>query len=176
MTAWTLEIAGRIVLRSEGGPAEAECALVHACDVVDGAPAVTYRTTAREALARLTAAGVTAALVDEATFALRAVAHRYARGDAVRQMLLELGPAELFDGYVFHAGGEFEERGYEGLVLDMRAIAGALGIAGAAATLQTFALASLLREVPEDAEVTFSEPPSPEARLTGDADKLEETE
>ncbi|WP_394848373.1 hypothetical protein LZC95_13025 [Pendulispora brunnea] len=133
------------MLRSEAESPPAECALFIPSEGDEGG----YRTTAGTALARLEAAGVTEIAIDAATAALRWTAHRFARGVAVRQMLLELGPAELFDGHVFH--GE----GYEGLVLDLCAIAESIGLAHAPVTMQSIALASLLRRVPADAEVTL---------------------
>ncbi|WP_394827064.1 hypothetical protein [Pendulispora albinea] len=152
MSVCTLQIGDRVVLRAEGGAPEAEHALFVPWEIRDGG----YFTTAGDARARLNALGITPQVLEDATLAVRAIAYPFARGDVVRQMLPELGPAELFDGYIHHAGGD-EPPGYEGLLLDLRALVECLGLGqGAATTLQAFALAGHLSGVPENTPVHLS--------------------
>jgi hypothetical protein len=151
-------MAGRMVLRSEGGFPEAEYALFDAAEIelraaeLSAIREVGYRTTAAEALDRLAAFGITAQAGEEVAAMLRPNAEKlYARGAAVERAMPLLGAAELFDGYIY----DVTTRSYEGLWIDHAALARDLGIAGAGAILQAMGLAAMLDECGPDAEVVL---------------------
>ncbi len=110
-----------------------------------------YRTTVGDARERLAAAGITIELAHAAAAALQPLAASYARGPARRAIPL-LGPAELFDGYVYDA----RTKSYEGLWLDLRSLAADVTIANATAILQAMSLVSVLEEAPSTAEIHLS--------------------
>ncbi len=158
MTFCTLEIAGRIVLRAEGGPPDAEFALFDPNEIELRAVSpgsnveAGYRTTAGEALARLDTLGVGGLVVSETARAAEALPPRaYTRGDWGEHVFSLLGPAELFDGYVYDAATTT----YEGLWLDHTALARDLAFPRAGAILQALGLRALLCEVAPNAEVVL---------------------
>src|SRR5258708_2112411 len=139
----SLEVAGRIVLRSEGGPPEAEYALFDASSIELHATEpgaireVGYRTTVGDARGRLDAMGVTAALARDAAAAMTdarvtPLADLYARGAAARRVAGALGPVELFEGLAYDA----DARAYAGHWIDVRAVAAECGVEGAGHTVQ----------------------------------------
>src|SRR4051812_22077544 len=105
MGSCTLQVAGRVVLRSHGAPPEAEYALFEPGDIELRASEpgnvreMGYRTTVAAARTRLESAGITAKLADEAAHAMcPALAQAYARGPVVRRAAPHFGPTELFEG------------------------------------------------------------------------------
>ncbi|HEY2516639.1 MAG TPA: hypothetical protein VGI39_37470, partial [Polyangiaceae bacterium] len=156
MPSCTLEIAGRIVARAEGGPFDAEYALFEAHEIElksNNEPGTVrehgYGTTAEMALERLEADGITRALAETALKDLGAFVASYARGAEVRRIVSLLGTAELFEGRVWQAGA----RTYEGAWLDVAALANDLAVDGVARVLQSLHLAALLAEVAPEATV-----------------------
>ncbi|MEO6419648.1 MAG: hypothetical protein ABIP39_09595, partial [Polyangiaceae bacterium] len=111
-----------------------------------------YRTTVADARERLASAGITVELAHASAAALLpALAGSYARG-AARKAVPLLGPAELFDGYVYDA----QTKSYQGLWLDLRALASDVTIPNASAILQAMSLVTLLEEAPSTAEIHLS--------------------
>jgi hypothetical protein len=105
-----------------------------------------YLTTARQAVERLTRAGITAELAKEAANAISPeVVASYARAAAVRPVASRLGPQELFDGAIFRASLQT----YEGAWLRLPSIAEALG-GSVPFTMQALHLAMTLREVADN--------------------------
>lgn len=170
MSHCTLEIADRLLLRSEGGPPEAEYALIDASEIelraleLGAIREVGYRTTVADAIARLEAAGITRAVVEEVEGVARTSFAPFARGEAARRILPTLRASELFDGAVYRSS----ERAYEGLVLDMPALSAAIGTVSAGATLQAIALASALQDAPDDKEVVLTTLPYMRERRPGE--------
>lgn len=146
------------MLRSEGGPPEAEYVLFDSAEIelrsvaLQSVRETGYRTTVGNALERLEAAGITVALACEAAEALApALRAAYARGAARRAVQL-LGPAELFDGYVYDA----HTKSYQGLWVDLQALATDLNVPNASAVMQAMSLVSLLADSPRKAELHLS--------------------
>jgi hypothetical protein len=170
VTFCTLEIADQLILRSEGGPPEAEYALVDASDIelraleLGAIREVGYRTSVGDARDRLTAAGITPAVVQEAESAARSAFGPFARGEAARRLLPVLTAAELFDGARYLC----ESRTYEGLVLDMPALSAFIKTGSASATLQAISLAAVLRDLPEGATVMLTTLPYMRDRRPGE--------
>ena len=152
----TLEVGAHEIAAAEGGTLEAEYALFDPGDIQlhSTEPGTNreagYRTTAGMARSRLADRGVTAALADQASDALRpVVARAYARGAAIRCIVDRLGPAELFEGQTFDPATGM----YLGAWLDLPALADDLGVTGGAALMQSFHLAALLAGQPDDQPV-----------------------
>jgi hypothetical protein len=155
----TLEVGERVVLRSKGGPPEAEYALFDAGDIILSATGPGqvrehgYHATAADALGRLESAGVHLDLAREAAAAVAAsLAVSYARGPAVRRVAQHLGPAELFDGGAYDA----ELRRYEGRWLDLPGLALDVEISRATTLMQAFSLVARLHEVDPQTPVVLS--------------------
>jgi len=165
-----LEIAGRVVVRSEGGAPDAEYALFDTSHIelrateIGAVREAGYRTTAGDAAARLASLGVDPPLVEAMTRAAVPLARTYARGTMASALAAELDPGDLLDGYVFDA----TSRTYEGLWMNMRALAADLAIGGAGVSLQAIALAGLLARVPPDAEVALRTLDYMRTRRTGE--------
>ncbi len=152
----TLQIAGRIVLRSTGAPPEAEYALFEPGEIELRATEpgtvreLGYRTTVATARSRLADIGITAKLAEEAALAMRpGLAQAYARGPVVRRVATHFGATEMFDGQEYDP----KERTYRGAWLDLPALTADLATPGASNALQALYLASLLYEVAQDAQV-----------------------
>lgn len=150
MATCTLEIGERVVLRSNGGPPEAEYALFDAGELELSATEpgtvreVGYRTVAADAAQRLEAAGITPTLAREAASAIGpTLAATYARGAAARRVASLLGPVELFEGAVY----DYELRRYEGRWLDLPALGLDVELSRATTLMQAIYLSSLLQEV-----------------------------
>ncbi len=135
---------------------EANDAVLHATDPVSVREAG-YMTTAERALARLALAGATPELADDAARAIGpdAVA-AYGRGEATRALGGRgvLGAQEFFDGAVFRATASPPV--FEGMWLDLRALASAMELKGAPLLLQALHLAAALAEVPGATPVHLS--------------------
>ena len=152
----TLQIAGRVVLRSTGAPPEAEYALFESGDIELRASEpgtvreLGYRTSVATARSRLEELGITAKLAEEAAIAMRpALGQMYARGPVVRRVATHFGATEFFEGHEYDP----KERVYRGSWLDLPALSADLGVPGAANALQALYLASLLYEVAQDGQV-----------------------
>jgi hypothetical protein len=148
-----------MVLRSEGGFPEAEYALFDPAEIelraveLGAIREVGYRTTASEALERLAVFGITPQVSEDAAALLRGPAEKlYSRGAAVARAAPLLGPAELFDGYVYDVAAH----AYEGLWIDHAAVARDLGVPAAGAILQAMGLAAMLDECAPDAELVLT--------------------
>ncbi len=148
-------VAGREISRADHGSLHAEYALFDGdcIELRKTEPGIVrevgYRTTVVEARERLSAAGLTMDVANRAASATQqSLAGFFARGPVVRRIVSALGPRELFQGRIWSA----ETKTYEGVWLDLRALADQLG-EGAAAAMQLFHLVALLHEVPDDAEV-----------------------
>jgi hypothetical protein len=155
----TLEVGSRVVLVSKGGPPEAEYALFDPGEIelsADGPGLVRevgYRTTARDALGRLEAVGISLALAHEAASAVApSIGVTYARGASVRRIASLLGPAELFDGGVYDS----ELRRYEGRWIDLPALALDVEISRATTLMQAFSLIALLHEIPPETAIVMT--------------------
>jgi hypothetical protein len=150
LSTCTLEVGKRVVLVAEGGPPEAEYALFDPGEIALSSKGpglvreVGYRTTARDALGRLEAVGVSLALAHESASAFApGIAANYARGPAVRRIASLLGPAELFDGGAYDA----ELRRYEGRWVDLPALALDVELSRATTLMQALSLVAQLGEV-----------------------------
>jgi hypothetical protein len=155
----SLRIGERVLTRCEDGLLAAEYALFDVTDIVLRATDPVsvresgYMTTARDALERLERAGVTPLLADAAARALAPeVAASFAWGPAARNVLVQLGPCELFDGVTFSAATQR----YEGAWLDLGALTGALLLPMAPILLQALHLTSALAEVAPSTPVHLS--------------------
>ncbi len=156
MPACILEIGGLLVVRSEGGPFEAEYALFEAHEIElrsNKEPGTVrehgYSTTVELARERLETEGATRALGDATAGELGALVTAYALGPEVRRVAALLGACELFEGRTWNA----KTKKYEGAWLDVDALAADLGLDGAARAFQHLFLASLLSEVAPEAPV-----------------------
>ncbi|MEO9141633.1 MAG: hypothetical protein ABI332_05130 [Polyangiaceae bacterium] len=150
MPSCVLTIASHIVLRSESGSPEAEYALFDQGEIelrstgIGEVREAGYRTTAVEALARLEALGLSEGLVRDASAAGEMLAAKgYARGKPTHKLLGLLEGGEIFEGLIYDAGA----KAYQGLWLDMRALARDLGITGSGAALQAISLYTMLGRV-----------------------------
>ncbi len=159
MPSCTLEIAGRIVVRAEGGPFDAEYVLFEAHEIelrANKEPGNVrehgYATTVALARERLDAAGATAAVADAVAGELGALVSAYARGAEVRRVASLLGPCELFEGRSWTP----QARRYEGGWLDVVALASDLGVEHAGRALQALFLAALLRDTDPEAKVVLT--------------------
>lgn len=156
MNGCTLEIAGTVISRSDGGALEAEYALFDASEIELRATEygaireIGYRTTAADALARLDAAGATTAAIRDVASAVQSVARSYAPPSALPLHGI-VNPAELLTADRFDP----ERRVYSSPLLDFGRLATETGVPGAAAALQAVGLAAWLRETPPDAEVVL---------------------
>jgi len=170
LSSCILEIAGRVVVRSEGGAPDAEYALFDTSQIelrateLGAVREAGYRTTAGEAAARLATLGLHADLVETVSRAAVPLARTYARGTMAASLAAELEPGDILDGYVFDA----TSRTYEGLWMNMRSLAADLGIGGAGVSMQAIALAGLLARVPPDAEVALRTLDYMRTRRTGE--------
>ena len=154
----TLRLGERVLVRCDDGLLSTEYVLFDATDIVLRATdPVTVRetgyiTTARDALARLAALGVTPALADEAGRAMAPdVIASFKRSSALVALAPELGASELFDGAIYRAS----TKTYEGVWLDLRSIASALP-PSAAALLQALHLAAAIAEVARNTPLHLS--------------------
>ena len=147
MDPCTLAFADRVVLVSEDGPPEAEYALFDPTEIELRATSpgaireIGYETTARQALDRLAAMGLTLALAEEAATAMLELVSAYARGDVVRRAAEALGAAELFEAWTYRA------RVYEGVWIDVATLAEDLAVPGANVALQLLGLVASLSEL-----------------------------
>jgi hypothetical protein len=154
-----LIVAGRVAVRADAGPLEAELALFSG-DCIElrttdpGTVRETgYRTTAAEARARLADLGITAELAERTARAMIPnLATAYARGPVVRRAVAELGAAEMFEGHVYLSSA----RAYEGQWLDLAALTFDLGDPNVARALQAMYLAAMLEEQEDDTDVFLS--------------------
>ena len=154
-----LIVGGRVVVRADAGPLEAELALFSS-DCIElkttdpgAVREAGYRTTASEARARLADLGITQELAERTARAMIPnLATAYARGSVVRRAVAELGPAEMFEGHVYLSSA----KAYEGQWLDLAALTFDLGDPNVARALQAMYLAAILAEVDDDADVFLS--------------------
>lgn len=153
-----LTIAEQLISRADVGPPEAELALVD-IDCLElratepgAVREIGYRTTAKDALARLAALGVTPELARQAADVAHTLAPTYARGLVVRRITKELGAAELFEGRVYLAAA----KAYEGAWLDLASLAFDLGEPRIGIAIQALHLAAALSEADENADVHLS--------------------
>ncbi len=154
-----LIVGGRVVVRADAGPLEAELALFSS-DCIElkttdpgAVREAGYRTSASEARTRLADLGITLELAERTARAMNPnLATAYARGPVVRRAVTELGPAEMFEGHVYLSSA----RAYEGQWLDLAALTFDLGDASVARSLQAMYLAAILAELPDDADVFLS--------------------
>lgn len=154
-----LIVAGRVVVRADAGPLEAELALFSS-DCIElkttdpgAVREAGYRTTASEARARLADLGITQELAERTARAMIPnLATAYARGAVVRRAVAELGPAEMFEGHVYLSSA----RAYEGQWLDLAALTFDVGDPNIARSLQAMHLVAILAELPDDADVFLS--------------------
>jgi hypothetical protein len=154
-----LTFGDHIVLTAPDIVPDAEYALFDPSDIELSAsgPGTTremgYVTTAAQARTRLARIGVTVELANEAAAATHfRLARAYARGWAVRCVVNELEPAELFEGRTFDASGAK----YLGLWMDLPALCRDLGRPEAASCLQALHLAALLAERPDYETVSLA--------------------
>ena len=154
----TLRLGERVLVRCDDGLLATEYVLFDATDIVLRATdPVTVRetgyiTTARDALTRLGALGVTPALADEAARAIAPeVISSFKRSSVLAHLGGELGACELFDGAIYRA----TSKTYEGVWLDLRSIAAVLP-PSAAALLQALHLAAALQEVARNTPLHLS--------------------
>jgi hypothetical protein len=153
----TLEFSGEVVAVADGGPFDAEYLLFDPGDIELSASGpgtireTGYRTTAGEALTRLTQLGLTRELNEETTAALRPwIARTYARGVAVRRIVDWLDAGELFDGGAYDpASGRYAGRWLD-LPALVRALAGNVDPMRCATLIQAMHLAAALAERPRD--------------------------
>jgi len=151
-----LIVGGRVVVRADAGPLEAELALFSS-DCIElkttdpgAVREAGYRTTASEARARLADLGITLELAERTARAMIPnLATAYARGAVVRRAVAELGPSEMFEGHVYLSSA----KAYEGQWLDLAALTFDLGDQNIARALQAMYLAAILAEVPDDTDV-----------------------
>jgi hypothetical protein len=167
----TLEIAGRIVVRAEGGPFDAEYVLFEAHEIelrANKEPGNVrehgYATTVALARGRLDAAGATAATAEAVAGELGALVSAYARGAEVRRVASLLGPCELFEGRSWTP----QAKRYEGAWLDLVALASDLGVEHAGRALQVLFLAALLRDTDPEAGVVLTTADYTSARRAGE--------
>jgi hypothetical protein len=167
----SLRIGERVLVRSDDGLLEAEYALFEGNEIVLRATdpvsvrEVGYMTTAGDALARLARAGVTPQLAEQAARSIRPdVAAAFARGTAARDLTPQLGAYELFEGATFSAAA----RRYEGAWLDLAALAEALGLPSASASIQALHLAAALSEVAPTMPVHMSTAAATRERRPGE--------
>jgi hypothetical protein len=154
-----LIVGGRVVVRADAGPLEAELALFSS-DCIElkttdpgAVREAGYRTTASEARARLADLGITQELAERTARAMIPnLATAYARGPVVRRAVAELGPSEMFEGHIYLTSA----KAYEGQWLDLAALTFDLGDQNVARALQAMYLAAILAELPEDADVFLS--------------------
>ncbi|MBV9945658.1 MAG: hypothetical protein JOZ69_02295, partial [Myxococcales bacterium] len=161
MARCTLELGGDLLVAASGGTLDVEYALFDPSDIELSATGpgtireTGYRTTVGEARARLTNAGLTGALAEQAAaHVVPALARAYARGAAVRHIADRLEAVELFDGRTYDPAAAR----YAGAWLDTAALASALAAkvapsrgAIAASVLQGLFLAAALAERPDEA-------------------------
>lgn len=164
-----LTIAEQLISRADVGPPEAELALVD-IDCLElratepgAVREIGYRTTAKDALARLEAVGVTPALAKQAADVAHALAPTYARGFVVRRITNELGAAELFEGRVYLAAA----KAYEGAWLDLASLAFDLGEPRIGIAIQALHLVAALSEADENADVYLSTLPFTRSQRPG---------
>lgn len=157
--ASSLRIGERFIALCEDGLFDAEYLLFDAADItLRAADPVTVReegyiTSALHARARLSEAGVGMKLAETARAAVSPdVARSFARGVAAGAVEHDLGAYELFEGGAYDATTQL----YEGVWLDLRALASALPLARASLAIQALHLAAVLAEMPDDAPVHLS--------------------
>jgi hypothetical protein len=160
--ATTLSIEERILASCEEGSLQAEYALFKPRDARAEIPAgeAAFVTSAGEARARLESAGVSLALAEEASAAMKAdVLDAYAMADVVRTVGPRLGAYEFFEGQYFDPSSQL----YEGAWLDLRALATDLNVPGAGLALQALHLVAAIAECEPEARVvlTIGEDASP---------------
>ena len=155
----SLRIGDRVIVRCEDGRLEMEYALFDPGEVVlQSVDRLTvreagYLTTAGDARTRLAQLGVTVALADQAVHAIPSdVLVAFARGATAARLAGKLGPAEVFDGGVYSV----ESGRYEGVWIDLGALAAATGLKGAALAMQALFFATVLGEVDADVPVHLS--------------------
>ena len=160
-----------MLVRCDDGLLATEYVLFDATDIVLRATdPVTVRetgyiTSARDALARLARAGVTAELAAEAARAIRPeVVASFARSRALEAIGPQLGACELFDGAVYRSA----TKTYEGAWLDLRGLAAAVHRQGASAVLQALHLAAALSEVSPSTPLHLSTASATRDRRPGD--------
>jgi len=166
-----LRIGERFIALCEGGLFEVEYLLFDPADIMlRAADPVTVReegyiTTAAQARGRLSEAGVGVKLAETTRAAVSAdVARSFSRGVMVAAIEHELGPYELFEGGVFDATAQL----YEGVWLDLRALAAALPVPRASIAIQALHLAAVLAEMPDEAPVHLSTRAALAARRPGE--------
>jgi hypothetical protein len=152
----SLVVGERVVARCYNGLLAAEFALFDPAEVMvagasgQGVREQGYLTTARSARERLLGAGITPELA-HATFAALRPRHQraLARGASVLQAVDRLGPYEAFEGGVFDANTET----YQGVWLDLAALALACPLRNTAVLLQAIHLSQVVLEVDDDVPV-----------------------
>ncbi|MGD0524557.1 MAG: hypothetical protein ABSE49_05420 [Polyangiaceae bacterium] len=157
----SLRVGERLIAWSDDGLLAAEYALFDATEIVlHASDPVTvreagYMTTAKQALERLAALGVSAELASEAARALsRDVVLSFARGATSRAVVAELGAQEVFDGAIYRASPEIQC--YEGTWLDLRNFSPLVSLPSAPLLLQALHLAATLSEVSGDTSLHLS--------------------
>lgn len=153
-----LLLGDRVVLRANGPP-EAEYAMFEIGEIELRASEPGrvrehgYQTTAELARSRLANFGITSAVARELTVAMHPViADAYARGAAVRQVSRYLGPQELFQSKAYDSA----QRAYQGVFLELAALARDLNVEHAGCTLQALYLATILETEPDDTTLLLS--------------------
>jgi hypothetical protein len=154
----TLTLGESVALVARGGPPEVEYILFDAGDIELRArePGIIreagYRTTVREARARLAVGGFTPAFAEEIAGALKpAAARAYARSTAALCVVEGLEAAEMLESASFDAA----QGRYAGTWLDLNALAADLGLPLALALLRATGLAAQLSELPAEAPVAL---------------------
>lgn len=167
----TLCLGQRTVVRCDDGLLAAEYAAFDTTDIVlEATDPVSvrekgYRTTAGEALLRLSRANVTPAVAEQAARSLSLeVASSFARGAAARSVISHLGAEELFDGAIYRA----PSTRYEGAWLDLAALSSELAVPRASILLQALHLAAAFAEVPPSTPLYLSTAQAMRDRLPGE--------
>ncbi len=169
----SLRVGERLIAWSDDGLLAAEYALFDATEIVlHASDPVTvreagYMTTAKQALDRLAALGVSVELASEAAKALsRDVIVSFARGATARAVVAELGAQEVFDGAIYRASPEVQC--YEGTWLDLRNLSPLVSLPSAPLLLQALHLAATLVEVSGDTSLHLSTAGTMRARRPGE--------
>jgi hypothetical protein len=155
----TLAVGEEVILVAHGGLPPVEFALFGVGDIElrSTEPGtireVGYRTTVREARARLAEAGFTPAVAAQVATAIRpAIVRAYARGAAARCIVDRLEAREILESRTF----DVATGAYQGTWLELDALASDLGGPRAAAQLRVTYLAASLAEVPDHQGVFLS--------------------
>jgi hypothetical protein len=164
----SLRVGERLIAWSDDGLLAVEYALFDATEIVlHASDPVTvreagYMTTARQALDRLAALGLTPELAGEAAKALSPeVITSFARGATARSVAAELGAQEFYRASP-------EVQCYEGAWLDLRSLAPLVELPSASLLLQALHLAATLTEVSGDTSLHLSTAGTMRSRRPGE--------